>query len=489
MTIKSFKSIVQKDMKIFFRSKISSTIIILMPLLIILFTGLAFNSSSLNDVTISTYSEDYTQLTQTILTNLETQGYIIEKSNSNLSCIDSVKLTKSQICIIFSKDLTNTKTNQDIIFHIDYSRINLAYTLIHEIENNIMAESKNLGTNRAQELINSIEELKQEIPKIKTKIIDTKTSLDQEIEISISITQINQAKTELNNLKQQVNDSNTISKLEQTINLLETIKTNTEQTKQEIDDFLENKDQTINDLEIISNNLREIIDSLNEDQSFSANSIVSPINVKIESIKIEAKNKDYLIPTIIALIALFGSILLSSTLVLKEKKTKAYFRNFMTPTKDITFVLATYFSSLIIIMLQFILVFIGIKFILNTTLNVPVLELTTILFLIISVFIFMGMFIGYIFKSEETTIFASVLISAITLFFSNVIIPLEKITSTFRELTNLNPLVISDNALKKILLFGFSFNSYVDEIIILLIYLFVFLILTFFARKITKRNL
>ena len=140
-------------------------------------------------------------------------------------------------------------------------------------------------------------------------------------------------------------------------------------------------------------------------------------------------------------------------------------------------------------MLQFILVFIGIKFILNTTLNVPVLELTTILFLIISVFIFMGMFIGYIFKSEETTIFASVLISAITLFFSNVIIPLEKITSTFRELTNLNPLVISDNALKKILLFGFSFNSYVDEIIILLIYLFVFLILTFFARKITKRNL
>lgn len=489
MIIKSFRSIVQKDMKIFFRSKISSAIIILMPLLIILFTGLAFNSSSLNDVTISTYSEDYAQLTQTILTNLETQGYIIDKSNSNLSCIDSVKLTKSQICIIFSKDLTNTKTNQDITFHIDYSRINLAYTLIHEIENNIITESKNLGTNRAQELINSIEELKQEIPKIKSKIISAKNSLDQDIEISISTTQINQAKTELSNLKHQVNDSNTISKLEQTINLLETIKTNTEQTKEQIETFVENKDQTIIDLETVSNNLEEVIESLNNQQINSANSIVSPINVKIESIKIEAKNKDYLIPTIIALIALFGSILLSSTLVLKEKKTKAYFRNFMTPTKDITFILATYFSSLIIIVLQFILVFMGIKFILNTTLNVPLLELTTILFLIISVFILMGMFIGYIFKSEETTIFASVLISAITLFFSNVIIPLEKITSTFRELANLNPLVISDNVLKKILLFGFSFNSYIHEIIILLIYLFVFLILTFFARKITKRNL
>jgi len=116
---------------------------------------MAFNSSNISDVTISTYSDSYTNLTEEILLDFE-KNYTILRSNSVEECIDSVKLTNSQICIVFPNDLSSEGSEEDVVFHIDYSRINLAYNLLHEIEGKIDREASDLGAVLVQNLIDSL---------------------------------------------------------------------------------------------------------------------------------------------------------------------------------------------------------------------------------------------------------------------------------------------------------------------------------------------
>lgn len=52
-----------------------------------------------------------------------------------------------------------------------------------------------------------------------------------------------------------------------------------------------------------------------------------------------------------------------------------------------------------------------------------------------------------------------------------------------------NPLIVMDSALKKMVLFGFSFSSFGVELSYLGGFLVVFAFLTYLARKVTRRML
>lgn len=493
MGIRSLGTIIKKDFKIFTRSRISSIIIILAPLLIVLFALTAFNSTNLSNINIGTYSENYTPLTEDILLDLENQNYIIEKYNSKEECINSVKLTDSQICIVFPKDLSSTGSIEEVIFHVDYSRINLAYTLIHEIETKISSEARSLGIVLAQDLINSLNSAKENLTKEKTELSEAIDELNSAKEISsnlnIPTSDLENIINDLEDVRDSMNSSSAKTLLIESINDLESIKNETIDTSLDLEN-LESKNSKINiKLQEISANLGNVIKILENTNVVGAENIVSPIKIKIESVKLNSNNRDYLTPTLFTLIILFGATLLASTFVLKEKKTKAYFRNFITPTIDFTFIFGTYLTCLFILIFQFVLVFLGMKFILNIDIFSMPLELGIILFLTISTFIFIGMFIGYLFRSEETIIFGSVLITAILMFFSNVILPIENISGSLKNIALFNPVVVSDIALKKILLFNFDYTSLLSEIYILGSFIIAFAVLTYFARKITKRML
>lgn len=454
--------------------------------------GMAFNSSNISDITISTYSNSYTNLTENILDDFK-QNYTIIKENSEEDCINQVKLTNSQICIFFPDDLTSTGSKKEVIFHIDYSRINLAYNLLHEIESKIETQASNMGLLLAQNIIDSLNKINGEITTEKQKIETIKTEFNTNIEnseeISFSTTDLTDAINLLEDAKDNSNDSSTISNIEDSIIILEELKTKTTGNSEKINEIIESNEELYEDLNRLSENLEDIINELNSEDNVEAKTIISPISIKIESIKVDLNNREYLLPTILSILVLFGGILLASTFVLKEKKTKAYFRNFMTPTKDIVFILGTYITCLLIILFQFLLVFIGVKYILNLNFVLLPLELLTILFLSSTVFIFIGMFIGYSFKSEETTIFTAVLTSALLMLFSNAIIPIENITGKLKDVAMFNPAVLTDISFKKILLFNFSFSSFLTEIYALGFFIIFFFILTYFSRRITKRRL
>ena len=132
MGIRALSAIIKKNFKILWRSKFSTIAIILAPFLIIILAGYAFNSSGVSGIIIGTHSGSYSDLTEEVLAGFSNQNFAINKYTSKEECLDSVKLSKTQICILFPTDLSETGSLEEITFYVDNSRINLAYKLINK---------------------------------------------------------------------------------------------------------------------------------------------------------------------------------------------------------------------------------------------------------------------------------------------------------------------------------------------------------------------
>ena len=110
-----------------------------------------------------------------------------------------------------------------------------------------------------------------------------------------------------------------------------------------------------------------------------------------------------------------------------------------------------------------------------------------ILLLVITFFTFVGMIIGYIFTSEETSTLAAISIGSIFLFLSNVIMPLETMPETIRKIAAFNPFVIGESLLRKSIIFQSNISSLANELLILLGYsIILFLIIWVFQRAVRK---
>jgi ABC-type uncharacterized transport system permease subunit len=117
----------------------------------------------------------------------------------------------------------------------------------------------------------------------------------------------------------------------------------------------------------------------------------------------------------------------------------------------------------------------------NTILNAFI-----VLILLGSVFILMGMLIGYMFKSGETSNIAAISLGSILLFFSNTILPIETLPASIRSIVQFNPYIVGEAALKKILLFNQSLSNVLPQIYTLIAYVSALFILVFLFRELTK---
>jgi ABC-type multidrug transport system permease subunit len=104
-------------------------------------------------------------------------------------------------------------------------------------------------------------------------------------------------------------------------------------------------------------------------------------------------------------------------------------------------------------------------------------------------FILLGMFIGYIFKNEETSTLGAIAAASLMLFFSNTILPIETLPETIRKIVNFNPFVLAEGAFKKLVLFGADIGAVTSSILYLVCFVVIFFVLAFLAREIAKSRL
>ncbi|MEK6939023.1 MAG: ABC transporter permease [Nanoarchaeota archaeon] len=230
-------------------------------------------------------------------------------------------------------------------------------------------------------------------------------------------------------------------------------------------------------LEGIQTTLEEINNNLNSQKVTDAKVASNPFIAKIEKVSPDNTYLNYMFPALIILVIMFSSLLLGTTLVMMEKNSPAFTRNFFLPVKKITFVLSTYITTLILILIQVIII-LGISLIFLNNIYASLLPLTLILFLAASIFTFLGMVIGYLFNSEETAILASISLGSLLLFVSGVVLPLESISPALRDITSFNPFVLAEKLVREVIIFNAPLTSlWVDVGLIFCYTLALFLII------------
>jgi len=533
--LRALLKIIQKNFKLLIRSRSSALIILLGPLLVIFLAGIAFDNLNKYSLNIGTYSGKYNELTESFIQKLQEKEFNVQKFNSEESCVESIKYGEVHTCIIFPTDMKieSNKVNE-ITFHIDNSKINLVWMILDTLSSKLSERSSELSLDLTTNLLDKLELTRTEIftdrpivTNIQTENKEISGKIDLFNKDTSSISSLKQRTssfksfltTEINSIEDMIEDiedgvdslSNFSGKDEveediediktgitdirnqlqtnegdysKIINLINSIESSLKSTISSVKSKLTQSSTKINQ---IKSSLDKVYSALEEIKINNAATIVNPITTNIKPVIAEKSHLSYMFPALLVLVVMFISILLSTTLVMMEKHSPAYFRNFITPTRNITFILGTYFTNIILVIIQLIII-ISLSFIFFKSqflYSLPIAAL--LLFLITSFFTFAGMLVGSIFTSEETATLASISLGSIFLFLSNVILPVESMHTYVRNVARFNPFVLSEELVKKTILFQSKISTIANDIYILIGYsaaLFIIIILIqSFARK------
>jgi ABC-type multidrug transport system permease subunit len=442
----------------------------------------------------------------------------------------------------------------EIIFYVDFSKINLIYAVLESLSSKISEASSEISLDLTQQILKQLESAKQEVynkrpvlvnlitenqqltekvntiktqtstainavpiddfkataTEIKSYILQRVISAQNEINLTKrKVDHLNINESEKKSLNTQLSSVNTYllniyNKLEDPNNLQESdynkilrqvneidsklaqVKTTIEQNVNSMSTILSSSSEKLNELQT---SLDKIYNDIESVKVTNATTIVTPVSTNIKPVMPEKTYITYLFPSLIVLVVMFISILLATTLMMMEKHSPAFFRNFITPTRGINFLLAAYFTNIIIVFVQLVII-VAISAYFFKTLVLATLPLTIIILLIITtLFTLVGMMIGQLFVSEETGILAAVSISSIFLFLSNMIIPLESMPDYIKGIASLNPFVLSEVLLRKSILFQATFEKIRTEIGIIIIYVIALSLILMLLYYLEKKHL
>ncbi|MDP4012331.1 MAG: ABC transporter permease [Candidatus Nanoarchaeia archaeon] len=495
--MKKLAGIVKKNFRLLMRSKSSSLIVVFGPLLLVLLVGVAFNTANVSGIKISTYSEKYSALTEDLINGIKETKFAVNKLDSQEDCIESVKLGTGHMCIVFPTNL-NVQSSNDIIFHVDPSRVNLVYTVKETITNEIEGKSNEISKQLAEGVLGKLSETNLEINDKKTLITSVSSSLrgaESSVVKSIATLEAVDMNRDFDDIpwsdleakfgNDTANFDKTYGAIKQQVrefgDILEQVRIARDTANRELTSARSIISQNGLLVGSLGSSLDLIQKNINSLDVKDADTIANPIETQIKPIVTEKSNLNFLFPTLLAMLVMFTGLLLSSTVMIREKSASANFRNFLTPTHNIWFVLGNFITNFLIISLQMVVVLGVSYYFFGKTLLDVVPNLLGALGIIATMYIFVGMFIGQIFKSEETGALASLSTGSLMLFMSNTILPLESLPAFMVKVGLYNPFVISEGIIRKITLFNSSLEAQLTSVYILTGILVGFFILTYIA--------
>lgn len=245
----------------------------------------------------------------------------------------------------------------------------------------------------------------------------------------------------------------------------------------------------LDDLDALKAKLESLTATISNLRITSSDTISKPIVTKIEYLSSKSSKLSFMFPYLLMLVVMFIGLLLSGTLIIMEKKSKSSFRTFCTPTSDSLFMIGNFLTTLAILFVQLgVLLALAYYFIgdlLISNLNVAL----GILFLGVVFFILLGMAVGYVLSSQEAVTMISISLGSIFLFLSNLVLPLETLSSELRAVTAYNPYVMTSEALRRALLFGTPFDQLYRELAILAGYSVAVLLFILVARRLMRSTI
>lgn len=159
--------IIKKNFLILVKSRWWTLIIVLGPLLMIFLTGIAFDNLNEYRINIGVYSQNYTEVTDSFISKLNSNQFRTIKAKSESECIDDAKFGLSHTCVIFPANLYLGAANKNILIYIDYSKLNLAWIIRDRLFSRV--------TERSTEITRALTE------NLLSKLLLTRNEIDSDI--------------------------------------------------------------------------------------------------------------------------------------------------------------------------------------------------------------------------------------------------------------------------------------------------------------------
>ncbi len=531
---------VMKNFKVLFRMKTALLAVVFGPLLIILLIGFAFSSSGSVQLTVGYHAPDDSTLTNEFITSLESSNYLLKEFVNVDDCINELELGLLHTCIAFPEDFIIEKDKQNnIIFYVDKSRINLVYTVIDGVSAQIGIKSEELSRSLTETLTETLTSTASRVDtsigsliKAKKDMTDTIADADAigtdlgnvdleavsvSIDISIERDFIDDALDDIYDEVDTFNDAHndsasallldignltsvaddnlsalqtkiavSLGKLDDVEEKMTAAKELTASSKTRIETIRTKLGDINTEIDEVKKTLEDISRDINTIEITSSDQIINPISTTIETVSADNNQLLVLFPYVLLLIVLFVGLMLSSTLVVIEKRSRASFRVFTTSTRDEFFLISTFVTAFIIIAFQVTLILGLVSYFVANIITTNLLINIILLILSSSLFIMLGMAIGYLMSSQQGANMTSISVGAILLFISNLIIPLESISPYLQKVARFNPYVLASESLRRSILFNITFKDVMVDLSILLAYSVVIFILIVVFQKLSK---
>jgi ABC-type multidrug transport system permease subunit/archaellum component FlaC len=519
--IKNTASIIKRNMNIMLNSKLSSLILILGPILLILITGAALKEDSIQNIKAGLFFHENNQFSNYFIQKLEQRSISVMKETSLEKCKQNVLDGVTQVCIELTKSensLSNSLVQSDIILYVDFSKQRTVWDIIGRIQGIVESESANMRSAKITEAKESMKKINEKtksnekkIDEITNNINYLKTSLstlkkeNREInsQIDTSLSSLNAIESSLSSL--QGISQNTLGPLKEKIDSVranlkmaeEGLKASGE-IEQEIadsEDRLSNIEKNINSAK---KTLNDISSQVEQVRDADLERIANPIKLTYQSVsqqesgQIEGELKfiDYLFPSFLAFFMLFISLILSTTLTIRERSSNAYIRNIVSPTSGLSFIIGNFLTCFILLSIQVLAILLISSFFLNINIQNNILPLAYSSILLITLFTLFGMAIGYMFNSQENAIVATISFSLLLLIFLPIITPLEILPALLSKIVGFSPLTILENKLRLISIFNMPLTFTANEIIsIASALLLTFILIIIFHKKSKEKEI
>ena len=183
-------------------------------------------------------------------------------------------------------------------------------------------------------------------------------------------------------------------------------------------------------------------------ERFSEGIDLEDVNIVFKNVY-EIKDDPVLIayPLLIAIIVCFTAIILSNLFISKQINHPSFLRDLIAPTKDIAFLTANYVVTLSFIFLQiFFLYLVGHLWFRIEVFNNLRYSLFLI-FLVASIFVFVGMSIGYMIRSQYLSMLISIFFVIFFFIYSDILTPVVLAGPIIRFFIGINPFVLLTDGL------------------------------------------
>lgn len=170
--------LVRKNFRNIIRSKTGSLVVIFGPLIVIFLAGLAFDNSNVYAVKVGAFRPDNVDVTEKMVDQLRTQFKVTEYTTEK-ECLDAVRASEVNTCLVFAPQFkVGVRPQNQLVFYVDYSRVNLVYALVRLMSEEIGEESLAASQDLTKVLIKTLDFTQGEVRKQRDLITRLTTEND-----------------------------------------------------------------------------------------------------------------------------------------------------------------------------------------------------------------------------------------------------------------------------------------------------------------------